>query len=53
MVRLVVGACLHIGLGKITNEQLSECLDLQSPVPHAWSVPPEGLFLENVWYAKK
>ncbi len=53
MVRLIVGACLHVGMGKITIEQLSESLDLQSLVPHAWSVPAEGLFLENVWYAKK
>ena len=50
MVRLVVGACLNVGLGKITVEQLNESLDLQAPVPHAWSVPAEGLFLENVTY---
>ena len=53
MVRLVVGSCLNVGLGKITVEQLGESLDLQIPVPHAWSVPAEGLFLENVLYAKK
>lgn len=53
MVRLVVGANLNVGLGKITVDQLSESMDLQILVPHAWSVPAEGLFLENVWYAKK
>ena len=51
MVRLVVGACLNVGLGKISFEQLNESLDLQSPVPYAWSVPAEGLFLENVKYS--
>lgn len=53
MVRLVVGACLNVGLQKITLEQLTESLDLQTQVPHAWSVPPEGLFLENIVYPKK
>jgi tRNA pseudouridine38-40 synthase len=50
MVRLVVGACLNVGLGKITVDQLNESMDLQTLIPHAWSVPAEGLFLENVTY---
>ena len=50
MVRLIVGACLNIGLHKITFEELKESLDNQSQLPHAWSVPPEGLFLEKVTY---
>lgn len=50
MVRLIVGSCLNIGLKKISIEDLKESMDQQSPVSHSWSVPPEGLFLEDVTY---
>ena len=50
MVRLIVGACLNIGLGKLSIKDLKECMDIQIPLPVQWSVPPEGLFLENVVY---
>jgi tRNA pseudouridine38-40 synthase len=50
MVRLTVGACLNTGLGKISLDELKKCLDQQTPLPHAWSVPAEGLYLENVVY---
>lgn len=50
MVRLIVGACLNIGLEKISLKDLVDSLDKQEPVPLAWSVPPEGLFLEKVIY---
>jgi tRNA pseudouridine38-40 synthase len=50
MVRLIVGACLNVGLGKTTIEELKESLDNQSLLPHAWSVSAEGLYLENVLY---
>lgn len=50
MVRLIVGSSVNAGLGKITIDELKECLDNQSLLPHAWSVPAEGLFLEGVGY---
>jgi tRNA pseudouridine38-40 synthase len=50
MVRLIVGACLNTGLGKISIEEIKECLEKQTPLPHAWSVPAEGLYLEKVDY---
>ncbi|HZV68222.1 MAG TPA: tRNA pseudouridine(38-40) synthase TruA [Saprospiraceae bacterium] len=50
MVRLIVGACLNAGLGKLSVNDVKECLDKQIPLPVQWSVPPEGLFLENVVY---
>ena len=50
MVRLIVGACINAGLGKITLDELKESLDQQSPLAHAWSVPAEGLYLERVGY---
>ena len=50
MVRLIVGACLDVGLNKMTLNQLKESLDHQSPLFKSWSVPAEGLFLEEVLY---
>lgn len=53
MVRLIVGACLNVGLGKITLEELKESLDQQAPLTQAWSVPAEGLYLEDVGYPEE
>ena len=50
MVRLIAGACLNVGLEKISVQTIKECMDTQTPLPVQWSVPPEGLFLENVVY---
>jgi len=52
MVRLTVGACLNVGLGKIALGEMKRSLDQQAILPHSWSVPPEGLYLENVIYRK-
>jgi tRNA pseudouridine38-40 synthase len=50
MVRMIVGACLNVGLGKISLKELQEALDTQSALEQAWSVPAHGLFLEEVSY---
>ncbi len=50
MVRLIVGQCLNIGLGKSNLEELRRSLDRQSPLEKAWTVPAEGLFLCEVKY---
>jgi tRNA pseudouridine38-40 synthase len=50
MVRLIVGACLNVGLEKISLRDVKESMDDQRPLPMSWSVPAEGLFLENVLY---
>ena len=50
MVRLIVGACLNTGSGKISLQEIETSMENQSPVPYAWSVPPEGLFLEDISY---
>lgn len=50
MVRLIVGACINVGLGKVTLDEMKACLENQSMLPHAWSVPAEGLYLEEVGY---
>lgn len=50
MVRLITGACLNIGLGKLSVATLSDSLKNQMPLPIQLSVPAEGLYLESVKY---
>lgn len=50
MVRLIVGACINAGLGKITVAEVCTALDTQSPLRPSLSVPPQGLFLTKVKY---
>lgn len=50
MVRLVVGMCLQVGLGKISLDTVKAALDQQTPLPKATSAPPQGLFLVEVRY---
>jgi len=50
MVRLIVGMCLNVGLGKLELETVKEALDRQVLLNRSWSVPPEGLFLTQVKY---
>lgn len=50
MVRLITGACLNVGLGKLSIKSFEESLQKQIPLQLQWSVPPEGLFLEEVIY---
>ena len=52
MVRLIVGSCVNVGLGKITIAELKASLENQTLLAHAWSVPAEGLFLEGVGYGE-
>jgi tRNA pseudouridine38-40 synthase len=50
MVRLIVGMCLNVGLGKINLEDVRQAMDEQKPLKKSWSVPPHGLFLTEVKY---
>lgn len=50
MVRLIVGMCLNVGLGKVSLEEVKNALDQQTRLSKSWSVPPQGLFLEEVKY---
>jgi len=50
MVRLIVGACVNAGLGKIEVEDVRSALDEQKPLKKSLSVPPQGLFLTDVRY---
>lgn len=50
MVRLIVGACINIGLEQMTLDDLKKALDEQAPLKKSYSVPPTGLFLTAVKY---
>ena len=50
MVRLIVGMCLNVSIGKISIEEVKYALDNQELIRHAWSVPSEGLFLSQIKY---
>jgi tRNA pseudouridine38-40 synthase len=50
MVRLIVGACVNAGLGKIEVADVQSALDEQKPLKKSLSVPPQGLFLTGVRY---
>ena len=50
MVRLIVGMCLKVGLGKVKLEEVQQAMEQQTRLERSWSVPPEGLFLTEVVY---
>ncbi|HUR30630.1 MAG TPA: tRNA pseudouridine(38-40) synthase TruA [Saprospiraceae bacterium] len=50
MVRLIVGACLNVGFGRLSVDTLHSCLIMQKPLPQQWSVPPQGLCFSYVVY---
>ncbi len=50
MVRLIVGMCLNVGLGKVELDEVRNALDQQVLLKKSWSVPAEGLFLTEVRY---
>lgn len=50
MVRLIVGMCLNIGLGKLPLQEVREAMETQQRLEKSYSVPPQGLFLTEVKY---
>jgi len=50
MIRLMVGAMLNFGRGKITKNDLEHSFDNQVSLPINWSVPGHALFLSEVTY---
>jgi len=50
MVRLIVGMCINVAMGKVSIDTVKESLDNQERLESAWSVPSEGLFLSEVTY---
>lgn len=50
MVRLIVGMCLNVAIGKILLHEVREAMDKQERLKYAWSVPPQGLSLTDIQY---
>ena len=50
MIRLMVGACLNVGTGKITIAALRQAMNTQQRLERSWSVPPDGLYLKDIRY---
>lgn len=50
MIRLIVGASVNVSRGKLTLDQVKDCLEHQKPLPLAWSAPAEGLYLSEIRY---
>ncbi len=50
MVRLIVGMCLNVGLGKVSLEEVKTAMDKQERLKKSYSVPPQGLFLTDIRY---
>lgn len=50
MIRLIVGMCLNVGLGKISIDDVKSAMEDQTRLSKALSVPPNGLFLCDIQY---
>jgi len=50
MVRLIVGMCLNVGMGKLNIDTVRRALDAQERLTKSLSAPPHGLFLTEVEY---
>ena len=50
MVRIMVGTLVEIGRGQRPGEQISEILEARDRSSAGCMAPPEGLFLEEVYY---
>ncbi len=50
MVRLIVGMCLNVGLGKISIDQVQQALENKTRVDKSLSAPANGLALSRVCY---
>lgn len=50
MVRSMVGALVNVGTGRLTPENIAEILASRKRTPLIRTAPPQGLFLEEVYY---
>ncbi len=50
MVRLIVGMCLQVSIGRVPLTSVQQALDLQTSMDKSWAVPAHGLFLERIVY---
>lgn len=50
MVRLIVGMCLNVGIGKLSINTVKQAMEQQTRIDKSYSVPPQGLFLKDIRY---
>jgi len=50
MVRLIVGMCLNVAIGKVNLEDVRKAMDDQARLARSWSAPPNGLYLVDIRY---
>lgn len=50
MIRLIVGMCLNVGIGKLQLEEVRQALEQQTRLERSWSIGPEGLYLSEIRY---
>lgn len=50
MVRIIVGTAVAVSRGQIKNENISEIFRFNKRSLAGETAPPQGLFLEKVWY---
>lgn len=50
MVRLIVGMCIRVGLGKISLQSVQTAMERQQPLKGSWSAPAQGLYLTDIRY---
>jgi tRNA pseudouridine38-40 synthase len=53
MVRRMVGVLIECGRGNMNSADIKKLLETKSDLPAKLTVPPSGLFLENVYYEKE
>ena len=51
MVRSLVGALLAVGEGRLTPQRVQEILDAKERTALVKTAPPQGLFLDRVFYS--
>ena len=50
MVRILTGTLLEVGLGRRAPEDMAAVLAAEDRARAGFTAPPQGLFLERVWY---
>jgi tRNA U38,U39,U40 pseudouridine synthase TruA len=53
MVRLIVGCCMNYSLEKINLESIIAQIQAKKQIDKSWSVPAQGLTLEEVGYPEE
>ena len=53
MVRILTGTLLEVGAGRRSPEEMRRILEAEDRGAAGFTAPPQGLFLEKVWYSEE